>query len=434
MSATTTFNPSAAPTASQGNNGGGGNGPTSSPLLFFVALGFGVVFTNLWIIVGVKYCFRYNQRNRAARAAADGEPIDLTAMPRPHRRRREKKLMSMDEVNERFPLTKYKQWKSSRETRGLPAAGGIATEPQSRAASLKNAEGTIAPIDGSSSPRPETALSMAREDLAASHVASPRNSSSTPNTVVEPKDVENKGDEKAIELTTVDTAASHYEPAKDPAQSHNHDGDDSDDDDPIRTATAPEMLTEPGDTCAICLDTLEDDEDVRGLTCGHAFHASCVDPWLTSRRACCPLCKADYYVPKPRPEGETADLTSTGRRPTGTGLRSPTSPQASWAAAARGNPFSRSRVIIFSSPGHNNRQETPSGLSSVLSRPGRRDRNPSSTATQPPQAHETPSWRSRLPNAPSLPNWLGRSRGTATNTTSDVPAPPTPAQLEAGNR
>jgi hypothetical protein len=24
------------------------NGPTSSPLLFFVALGFGVVFTNLW--------------------------------------------------------------------------------------------------------------------------------------------------------------------------------------------------------------------------------------------------------------------------------------------------------------------------------------------------------------------------------------------------
>jgi hypothetical protein len=32
-----------------------------------------------------------------------------------------------------------------------------------------------------------------------------------------------------------------------------------------------------------------------------------VDPWLTSRRACCPLCKADYYVPKPRPEGAEAD-------------------------------------------------------------------------------------------------------------------------------
>lgn len=30
----------------QGQNSGGGSG--SSPLLFFVALGFGVVFTNLW--------------------------------------------------------------------------------------------------------------------------------------------------------------------------------------------------------------------------------------------------------------------------------------------------------------------------------------------------------------------------------------------------
>lgn len=30
-----------------GNNGGAGS---SSPLLFFVALGFGVVFTNLWFV------------------------------------------------------------------------------------------------------------------------------------------------------------------------------------------------------------------------------------------------------------------------------------------------------------------------------------------------------------------------------------------------
>merc|ERR1712072_87243 len=60
-------------------------GPTSSPLLFFVALGFGVVFTNLWIIVGVKYCFRYNARNRAIRNGEnpDGEPIDLGTMTRP---------------------------------------------------------------------------------------------------------------------------------------------------------------------------------------------------------------------------------------------------------------------------------------------------------------------------------------------------------------
>ena len=33
---------------SNNNNNNNNSGPTSSPLLFFVALGFGVVFTNLW--------------------------------------------------------------------------------------------------------------------------------------------------------------------------------------------------------------------------------------------------------------------------------------------------------------------------------------------------------------------------------------------------
>jgi hypothetical protein len=39
-----------------GNNNQNNGGPTSSPLLFFVALGFGVVFTNLWYgdsVVGI---------------------------------------------------------------------------------------------------------------------------------------------------------------------------------------------------------------------------------------------------------------------------------------------------------------------------------------------------------------------------------------------
>ena len=38
----------------------------------------------------------------------------------------------MEEVNERFPLSKYKVWRSSREAEGLPAAGGV-TAPPSRA-------------------------------------------------------------------------------------------------------------------------------------------------------------------------------------------------------------------------------------------------------------------------------------------------------------
>ena len=78
---------------------------------------------------------------------------------------------------------------------------------------------------------------------------------------------------------------------------------DDDEEDNINSTLPPEMLAAPEDSCAICIGTLEDDEDVRGLTCGHAFHAACIDPWLTSRRACCPLCKAGYWTPKPSPTG-----------------------------------------------------------------------------------------------------------------------------------
>jgi len=444
MSSTVFASP--APTASQPSNNqnqnqGGGGGPTSSPLLFFVALGFGVVFTNLWIIVGVKYCFRYNRR-RAAQAAADGEPIDLAAMPRPHRRRREKKLMTMDEVNERFPLSKYKQWKSTRETEGLPANGGIATAPVSRAGSMKDVEGVISAKDeGSSSPRPDTALSMARDDRANG------NSSTEPpaaavrvsqdaNVKESDKDVEKKDVEKKDVTEKPATAAvgtAQPTPQTQQATVHDHDDESDDEDDPIRTAAAPEMLAEPGDTCAICLDTLEDDDDVRGLACGHAFHASCVDPWLTSRRACCPLCKADYYVPKPRPEGEPEQTPGERRR---TGLRSPTSPQAVWTTT-RGNPFSRSRVIIVSNQGVQQSQRVD--RFGRLRGPARQVRAPTTDATPQQtteQAGNNSSWRSRFTlnrtQGPTFSNWLGRGRGD--NATTTPPQQPTPGQLEAGNR
>lgn len=46
--------------------------------------------------------------------------------------------------------------------------------------------------------------------------------------------------------------------------------------------------------CAICLDIMENETQVRGLPCGHAFHVTCVDKWLLWRQPCCPVCKASY--------------------------------------------------------------------------------------------------------------------------------------------
>lgn len=56
-------------------------------------------------------------------------------------------------------------------------------------------------------------------------------------------------------------------------------------------------------SCAICLDTFEPSDIVRGLICGHVYHSDCLDPWLTKRRACCPICKRDYYKEDNAPGG-----------------------------------------------------------------------------------------------------------------------------------
>ncbi|ANB12203.1 hypothetical protein AWJ20_447 [Sugiyamaella lignohabitans] len=78
----------------------------------------------------------------------------------------------------------------------------------------------------------------------------------------------------------------------------------------------PMNMEIPDDTCAICIDSMSDEEMVRRLSCGHIFHPDCVDPWLTTRRAYCPLCKFDYYVAKPEDEQEQLNPPQTARRHT----------------------------------------------------------------------------------------------------------------------
>ena len=54
------------------------------------------------------------------------------------------------------------------------------------------------------------------------------------------------------------------------------------------------------DTCAICLEQLENDDQIRILQCSHIYHQPCIDTWLTTRHARCPLCKRNYF-PDPDP-------------------------------------------------------------------------------------------------------------------------------------
>lgn len=43
--------------------------------------------------------------------------------------------------------------------------------------------------------------------------------------------------------------------------------------------------------CLICLDDYSRDEDVRLMSCKHAFHKDCVDKWLQVGRNNCPACR-----------------------------------------------------------------------------------------------------------------------------------------------
>ena len=48
------------------------------------------------------------------------------------------------------------------------------------------------------------------------------------------------------------------------------------------------------ETCTICIEDFEQDEEVIKLVCKHSFHPKCIVPWL-QKSAECPNCKAKIY-------------------------------------------------------------------------------------------------------------------------------------------
>lgn len=357
----------------------------------------------------------------------DPDGVDLAAMPRQHRRRREKKLMTIEEVNEKFPLIKYKTWRSNRADEGLPTSGGINTT--SRPASLHNVQ-----RDSKLSAKEIEAQELAPAQTNSTAAEERPTEHGTPEVLMEEKGETSTLDNRLSTPARPKSAQSTVVPES-PIHKVTTEDEDDDDEERIQTAIPAEQLPDPGDTCAICIDTIDDDDDVRGLTCGHAFHASCVDPWLTSRRACCPLCKADYYVPKPRPEG--VEVNPANLQP----------PPTAFSIIGGGRPGRRPAMIIpgrFMSIVYHDRDrhgfplvvraERRDQQNEQQGQGGRRqhrERLPSSNTAASQEGAETqPSWRSRL--GLRIP---GRGRQAQSPPQASPAAPeaqPTPSQLEAG--
>ena len=329
--------------------------------------------------------------------------------------------MSLDEVNERFPITKYKTWVSLRAEQGLSTAGGVNVS-SSRPASIKDQDLT-------SEEREQSSSELHRSSTA---------------TQTKPND-EEKPETEHTENTTNPTTTEDPSHTQPPPQSAVP-SEDVDEDDPIHAAVPAEMLANPGDSCAICIDTLEDDDDVRGLTCGHAFHASCVDPWLTSRRACCPLCKADYYIPKPRPEGEQNQEPDrpVGRRSTNGRIDMQAAPGLTILTGRRDG-RSRSNRHGGRNGRHNSPQTAPAGASRFFRVPRfqRRQSQPQSPPSLPTPNSAAPEisngdrqhWTSRMRPSMPRPQLAFWRRNQANNSTgTEVDTNPTPGQLEAGAR
>ncbi|KAG0704818.1 hypothetical protein DFH29DRAFT_909952 [Suillus ampliporus] len=65
------------------------------------------------------------------------------------------------------------------------------------------------------------------------------------------------------------------------------------------------------DRCLICLDDYVLNENLRVLSCKHAFHQSCVDKWLQTGRNNCPACRSKGVDNETSPSTEPSASSST---------------------------------------------------------------------------------------------------------------------------
>lgn len=260
-------------------------------LLFFVALGFGILFCNLWVMIGIKYCYKYSNVNRP-------ETIEIQRIM-PQSQSCQKKLMTQGEADKKFPSILYKVWQSQHKHQKQQYDKVISTEGSNQPISTHNNQSCSLSNQDNIQNEPDKQNTYEQEKLHDSDTLCDDNT----------KNEMNNTSSSCTDLPSNIPNVSYYNP---PLTEHNDvgiyipDEKQSKYEDEYMKKNKQEKVsstyfpedTSFGDTCAICLDMFQDEDEIRVLTCGHVYHSSCIVPWFTTRRAMCPLCKCDFYIPK----------------------------------------------------------------------------------------------------------------------------------------
>uniref|UniRef100_A0A8C2V7Y7 E3 ubiquitin-protein ligase ZNRF4 n=1 Tax=Chinchilla lanigera TaxID=34839 RepID=A0A8C2V7Y7_CHILA len=89
------------------------------------------------------------------------------------------------------------------------------------------------------------------------------------------------------------------------------------------------VYTRHSDLCAICLDQYEEGDELKILPCSHAYHCSCIDPWLAQApHRACPLCKRPVASSEDGSDSAAESLGEEGPRPPIWAIQAQLRPQA----------------------------------------------------------------------------------------------------------